>query len=295
MGVGFVGWCVFFQTVMTSATVVPIGFTTAQTHGWKPPGNYHFARTMPVAWVQLGELSALVPNLPLAFARTATDEFKLVAVTGFADGRNQAVAEDGRWVLPYVPLGVACYPFVAQRLPASAEGKPAVGVCFNHDSGLYRDAPDAALGEMPFFRADGSAQPLFRRMTERLQQAVSQQPLTQSAVLALQQAGVLSPWQVQPREGHPEETLPAGLFRVDEPKLNALSGEALHTLHQVHALALAYSQLLSMGRLAVLHSLKDAHERAAQAAAAKAAAVPDPSIVEKLFDGGMGDTLKFHF
>lgn len=284
---------------MTSATVVPIGFTTAQTHGWKPPGNYHFARTMTVVGVQLGEVSALVPHLPLAFARTAVHEFKLVAVTGFADGCNQVVAGDGRWVLPYVPLGVACFPFSAQRLPATAEGKPAAGVCFNHNSGLYRDAPNAALGELPFFTADGAAQPLFRRMTERLQQAVSQQPLTQSAVLALQQAGLLSPWQVQPREGHPEETLSAGLFRVDEPKLNALSGEALHTLHRVHALALAYSQLLSMGRVAVLSSLKDAHDRAAElaarAAAAKAAAVPDPSIVEKLFDGGMGDTLKFHF
>jgi hypothetical protein len=51
-----------------------------------------------------------------------------------------------------------------------------------------------------------------------------------------------------------------------------------------------------MSRLVVLQRLKDAHQAKAQLAAqqalaAQAAPSPDPAIVERLFGGGMGDTL----
>lgn len=262
---------------------------TAQGHGWLPPTSFSFATGWCAVPVQMSELGTLVPSVPLAFARAAPGRFTLVAVTGFADGRNQLVTNDGRWVLQYVPMDLGCYPFRVLPIAQSADAKATYGVGFNHASGLYRAAPDVAAGEQLFFTADSKPQPAFQQMTERLQRTVQQQRFTQRALAALEAAELLVPWQVQPRDGHPEETLPAGLYRVDEAKFNTLTGDVLGTLHQVHAIALAYAQLLSMTRLVVLQRLKDTHLAAAQQSAAQA---PSPQPVP---DAGMGDTLKFSF
>jgi len=73
-------------------------------------------------------------------------------------------------------------------------------------------------------------------------------------------------------------------------------GEALETLHQVHALALAYAQLLSMSRINVLQRLKDVHAARRQQHAAMAnPPTPDPSIVQQLFEPGQPDTLQFNW
>lgn len=271
---------------------------SAKTHGWRPVTDFSFARALPALAVQLGEMGGLATSLPLAFAKVAQDRYTLVVITGFADGRNQVVDSQGRWLLQVLPMELQCYPFTVQPLPTqaldgqgAAEAKRELGVCFNHQSGLYREAPDAAAGDVRFFTDEGQPHPAFKAITERLQRNIAMQRRTQRAVAALQQHQLLIPWQIQPREGHPDERLPQGLYRIDEPKLNALKGEALESLHQVHALALAYGQLLSMGRITVLHRLQDTHAARQQ----PAASTPDPSVVAQVFGSGQGDTIKFNF
>lgn len=269
---------------------------SAKTHGWRPVTDYSFTRALPALAVQLDEMGGLTPSLPLAFAKVAQDRYTLVVITGFADGRNQLVDSQGRWVLQVLPMELQCYPFAVQPLPPQApdapQAQPELGVCFNHDSGLYREAPDAAAGDVRFFTDEGQPHPAFKAITERLQRNIAMQRRTQRAVAALQQHQLLIPWQIQPREGHPDELLPQGLYRIDEAKLNALRGETLEALHQAHAIALAYGQLLSMSRINGLQRLKDVH-----AARRKAAPVPapDPAIVEQMFGDGQGDTIKFNW
>lgn len=269
-----------------------IDLGTAKHQGWRPATEFGFARQLPAIAAQLAELGPLTPNVPLAFARMGNDQYALVAVTGFADGRNQLVDDQGRWVLQYLPLELQSYPFTLQPLKQE-EGSPVtLGVAFNHASGLYRESPDPTAGEQRFFNDEGKPQPGFALITQMLQRRVTQQRMTQRAVKALQDAELLIPWQIQPREGQPDEVLPKGLYRVDEAKLNTLKGEALQTLHEAHALALAYGQLLSMSRLTVLQRLKDAHTARRQASATTQ---PDPAVVEQVFGGGQGDTMKFNF
>lgn len=246
----------------------------------------------------VGEIGALVPNAPLAFARLAADRYTFVMLCGFADGRNQLVDEQGRWALQVLPLELQAYPFALQTAPSTPDGaEPQYTLCFNHGSGLYRESPDATAGEQRFFNDDAQPQPALQGVIERLQLIMGQQRLTQRAVEALQQQELLLPWQIQPREGHPDEVLPQGLYRIDEPKLSALKGDALQALHQVHALTLAYGQLFSMSRISVLQRLKDLHAAARLRSQANAdfsaPKAPDLAVVGQIFDAPLGDTLKF--
>lgn len=260
--------------------------------------DYKYGLQLAALAAQLGELGSLVPNVPLAFAKVSDDQYTFVMLTGFADGRNQLVDDTGRWVLQVLPMELQVYPFALQALPQKQEDTaPQFGLSFNHASGLYRESPDDTAGEHRFFTDDGQPQPLLKSVTDQLQKLLGQQRLTQRAVAALLQQELLIPWQIQPREGQPDEVLPKGLYRIDEAKLNALKGEALETLHQAHAIVLAYGQLLSMSRVTVLQRLKDVHAARQKSAApsSSAAPVPDPSIVQKVFDQGQGDTIKFNF
>jgi hypothetical protein len=252
---------------------------------------------MPALSAQIGELGALVPSVPLAFAKIGEDRFALVLITGFADGRNQLVDDQGRWVLQVMPLELQTYPFALQPGVKQDEASPAqYTLCFNHASGLYREAPDAGAGEQRFFADDGQPQPVLKAITEQLQKLLGQQRRTQRAVDALKQHALIIPWQIKPREGHAGELLPQGLYRIDEARLNTLKGEALEALHRVHALALAYGQLLSMGRIQVLQRLKDAHAARRQQQAPSANPVaPDPSIVKQMFEPGQPDTIQFNW
>jgi hypothetical protein len=268
-----------------------IDSVSARTHGWQPVRQFWFAQQLPALQVSIAELAALVPNAPLAFAKVADDRFTLAMLTGFADGRNQLVDDQGRWLLQYLPLELQAYPFALQPVPHTEGVERTLGMGFNHASGLYREAPNAEAGEQRFFTDDGQQQPLFKRVLEHLQKQIGQQQLTQRAVAALQQAQLLTPWQIQPREGHTDELLPKGLYRIDEPKLQQLQAQELETLHKANAIALAYGQLLSMGRTIVLQRLKDTHA----ARRAPAAPAPDLGVVQKMFEPGKPDTVQFNW
>lgn len=275
-----------------SSELQPIDTKVARSHGFAPPADFRFALHQPAIPVHLNELGALVPTVPLALGKLPNGQFLLVAVVGFADGRNLLVDGNGRWGGLHVPHELRTYPFGVQPMAVQADGVQNFGLCFNHASGLYRQVPDLAQGEQRFFNDEGQPQPQFQQITQQLQRNVAQLRLTQNAVKALLDADLLTPWQMQPRAGHPGETLPSGLFCVDESRLNALQGNALERLHQSHALALAYAQLYSMGRVVVLQRLKDGHA-ARQQAAAQAPASPDLEVVRKMFEPGQSDTIQF--
>ena len=270
----------------------------ARTHGWQPVKDHRFALQQPTVAVQLSEVAALVPTLPLAFAKVAQGQFTLVAVTGFADGRNQLIDNEGRWCVLYQPVEMRCYPFSVQPFEQLQQGSSAYGMCFNHDSGLYREAPDESVGEQRFFGEDGQPQPWFRQIMQLLQNNVAQRKRTLRAVKALHDAELMIPWRIESPKSAPEERLPRGLFRVDEVKLNQLKGAALESLHQANAMALAYAQLFSMSRLVVIKRLKDAHaanQRHTQASAAVSPPAPDTAIVKQLFEPGQPDTIQFNW
>lgn len=267
--------------------LLPLDTVAHRSHGWRAPANLLFASNQSLVPMVLEELSSALAHYPLAFARAAEDDWHFVALCGLQPGCNDCIDAQGRWRTSYVPSALRAYPFAL--VPQSGqEGK--LLLCIDTDSGCLVPSPNARQGEQRFFDEEGQLHASMQRVMAFLQARLANQRLTQTAVQALVSAELLVPW-VLPLslKTHPEHSLHKGLYRVDEARLNQLDGSAWQALRQANAVPLAYAQLFSMARTAVLHALAQRQQKAPPAKPT------DPSIVQKLFDAGQGDTIKFNW
>lgn len=289
---------------MTTAITV-LNSDEHRRHGFRRPDNFRHALSQPAVAIHIGELLALMSTLPLAFAKLPSGKYLLVVVTGFADGRNLMIDDQGRWCGSYMPSQYRAYPFSLReyRIPGGsgqeAGEETRFALCFDRSSELYRETPEQAAGEERFFNDEGQPQKMIDEVTNFLADAAAKQQLTQQAVNALADAEVLVRWQLSPGAQHPEYQLPPGLYRIDEAKLNQVDGDALTKLHKAQALAVAYAQLFSMTRVAVLQRLYEAHRknRRGQQAEARGGAPGgvDHNLVENWLNEEAGETLKFNW
>ena len=79
----------------------------------------------------------------------------------------------------------------------------------------------------------------------------------------------LAPWPVTFKTPNGTEVKLEGLWRADEAALNALDDATFLKLRKVGALPIAYAQILSMSRLAVLSRLAELREKLGAVSAGK--------------------------
>lgn len=256
-------------------------------HGWKRLSSYRFAARDLLAPLLLAELQSALPYYAFAFVRRAPGEaFVLVALLGLHAQENLYVNQQGRWLAGYIPGVYRTYPFFLQPV-AGEGGQPVSALAFNRDSGLYLENPGAAADEERFFEDHGQPMPLVSQVLKTLRENLHTRQLTDNAVNALAEADLLAPWPLAIDNPNPEQPLVQGLFRIDKSKLIALPGESLKSLNEIGALTIAYAQLFSMPRLAVLPFLYK-HKQAAKPVS------PAQVDLDKLF-GTNDDILKFNF
>jgi hypothetical protein len=219
---------------------------TRDRHGakkWLRHTGYTFAGPINVAPIAAAELSHAARALPLAFV-LQDDKPVLVALMGLLPGQNLFVAPDGRWLGLYVPAALRGYPFRLGR--TDGEG--------NNFALLVDEASelviDQAIGEegIAFFDEAGNPHPETQKVLEFLAKTRQSMEMAERAVAALADKGVLETWPLQIKDGDNERQV-AGVSRINEAALNALSP------------AIAYAQLLSIGNLAVLSTLAQAHAK----------------------------------
>jgi hypothetical protein len=235
--------------------------THANLH-WKRYNTYPFAAQDAVAPLVVQELPRAAMALPVAFIEQ-DGHFIPAAVQGLQPGQNLFVAPDGRWIGPYTPAAYRGHPFAIASTP---EGQQVL--CVDADSGLISDTEGEA-----FFDEQGQPSQPVKDVLNFLQQVNANRELTQRLCAALQAEGLIQPWPITLKGESGEQTV-QGLYRIDEAKLNSLSSEALHRIHQAGALPLVYCQLLSMQHLQMLGKLAEAH---AQAKAQSQQALPTTS------------------
>lgn len=263
-----------------------------ETHrlaGWQPPRDFRFLARHQFVSMSIHELTQVLPIYPMGFFKhTASELPELVIITGLAQGQNLYVTPDGRWTAPYLPTGVRLYPFVMQ--PVSSESR-AYNLAFNLASEAFREAPKPELGELRFFDDEGQPTSAVKTIIRDLQAELNGKRLTRIAVAALHQHELLEPWpgaQSDDTAGNNHV-----LFRINEPKLNALDAAALKDLQEKNALPLAYAQLFSINRVEILKKLTSHY--AQQKPTETTPPQPDPSIIEKVFDQAQSETIKFNF
>lgn len=271
------------------AASTSLQFVTRERHAglcWERPAHYHAAAAQVLAPLASFEAPAAASRMPLAFVEQG-GRWLLVAVLGVPSGTNLCVAPDGRWTGPYTPAVFRAAPFALQPAP---DGR--LLLCVDEAAARVRPADQAAAGAEPFFTPDGAAAPLVRDVLDFLTRLAQGGKTMERACAALHARGLLVPWKVvfQSPSGEPQPV--AGLWRVDEAVLRQLPADALHALMQEGAVALAYSQLLSMQHIALLGDWLQARALAATPPA-PAAQTPDLDVVRQLFEPGAPDTIQF--
>jgi hypothetical protein len=213
---------------------------------WRRPSGFLFAADRQVIPLVGAELAKASVSMPLGFVQ-AGDVYVLVAFTSPTPGNNLYIGPDGKWLGNYVPAALRAHPF---HLVSPTPGAEAV-LCIDESAGVITDSPE---GAEPFFDETGKpTQPILDTLNF-LAQTEQNRVATQLAVNAVVAAGLMQPWPISVQSG--EQQVPVnGLFRVDEAKLNALSGEEFLKLRAASALPLVYAQLLSINQLALLERL----------------------------------------
>lgn len=213
-----------------------------ETHGHlrldRQAPDYAFARGSITVALTAGELAAACSEYPCVMARQSDASFSLLAVTGLQAGRNLYVGDGGAWLGDYLPATLATWPFRLAR-QGGDEGRFLVAV--------HPGALNASRGE-PLFDAQGMEAPWLLDTLRLLTQTDAGLKETSELVALLDKHGLLVERSLQAVLPDGRDVELHGFLSVDEPRLQALSADALHELHARGALAMAYLHLLSMRR-----------------------------------------------
>lgn len=217
---------------------------------WSPPAHFGFAAQAPYVEVVGAEATQVAALMPLAFVR-AGERFALVGLTSCLVGHNLFVAPNGGWTGSYVPATLRFHPFRLMRVSTPDKAV----LCVDETSDLIKDG-----GGHPLFDDNGQPSKLISEVVEVLNGLEKSRASIDVATRALEQAGVIVPWQLEVK-GNKAGTIFERLHRVDEPSLQKLDDTSFLKLRQSGALALAYLQIISMGRVAFLEQLAASHQR----------------------------------
>jgi len=222
---------------------------TPESHAkkvWKRVTDYKFAAADTIMPLVGAELSQAVALLPIGFVKHET-AFQLVAIASLKPRQNLCVAPNGNWLGTYIPSVIRAYPF---RLLKSGNSDETI-LCIDEDSELLSD--DLEKGSS-FFDDNNQPSEELKNILKFLSAIESNRIATQSAVNAIDEAGLIKPWTINLKQD--DKILPVeGLFHVDEEALNELDGEAFLELRKAGGLNIAYAQLFSMNQLQVLERL----------------------------------------
>lgn len=264
-------------TVMTDK-LQPVEPKLLPTQGWQRKSSLEHAAGDACAPVLLQELATIIQFTPIAFLRQKNGAVRLVSLQGLHEGENLLVNPKGRWKTGYVPSVYRAYPFVMRKVDMGE--KRAVMLCFNHDSGLFRENPDPRKNEERFFDDAGKPQPLLEELAAFMKSRANNQKVTELAVAALEKAGLLEPWVWKFENPDPDRPLLQGLFRINQAAFDELDAARLKTLQKSNALTVAYAQLFSLQRVRLLRRLYNQKHPPAL-----------PESIDDLF-GGADDELK---
>lgn len=246
---------------------------------WHRPAGLTFAAEDMTVPVLLEEIPHLIGAIPLVFVKTQ-EHFTLCALLSLQPGRNLYVSPGGQWLAGYIPALYRAYPFKALK----AEGSGALTLCFDMDSGLFCEQPQA--GAQAMFDDEGEPVKLLQDTIAFLKKCEAGRQFTQRAVDQLAEHDLIGPMNVQVQvPGRDAPELMEGLYTIKESDLRKKDGSVLQDLNQSQALALAFGQIFSQHKIKSLGKLMELHKSAA-------AKEPLPEDLSGIL-GQQNDTLSF--
>jgi hypothetical protein len=225
---------------------VPVNRAQHAAKAWRRPAGFAYAAAEAVVPLVGTEFGKAAMAMPIAFVAQA-GRYQPVALMSPIAGRNMFIGPAGQWLGAYTPAFLRSYPF---RLALAKETEQSI-LCVDQDSGLVVDADGT---EQSFFDPEGNLSAATKTVLDFLAGIERDRIATDLAMAALADASLIQPWPINVTADGSAKPL-NGLFRIDEPALNALDDEAFLKLRKSSALPLAYTQLLSTGQIALFEQL----------------------------------------
>ena len=200
------------------------------------PTAPRFAAGLHAVYLSVPEFVAAGRHCPVVFAEAEGGRWQPMMVTGIEAGQNLCVDAEGRWRADvYCPAYVRRYPFCAVRAPG---GESKTVVCVD----------DSVLGafQPALFEADGAESQVFstyQRLIEEMETAGRQ---TDVFCLRLAELNLLEAFNADIRPTGSERREIAGMWRVNESRLNSLPAETLTELMRSGFLSRIYAHLMSL-------------------------------------------------
>jgi len=234
-----------------------------------PAEPWAFARSRMIAGLVAPELPEAIKSMPVAFS-LHEERANVVALLGLG-AQNLFVGAKGEWLGPYIPAVLRAWPFA---LVKQGEQR-VVGL------DVQSEAVSETEGE-PLFDANGEPGERLQKTVKFLQSFSDQEQVMARAVNAIQQAGLLVPWEFTARQGDGSSINVTGLHQVDRTAFEALSDEDFLTLRREGALPVIYAHVFSQRNT---HQLEGLARRQAISAPA------EPALPQALYI--TDDYLKF--
>jgi len=255
--------------------LVPVTPESFAGKAWKRPPAYAFAAREAVVGLTAADLNQAAPMTPLAFVQ---DKERMIPVVLMAPqpGRNLFVGPKGQWLGTYVPLDLRAYPFRLLVRPAG----DAADLYIDEDSGLV--CQEGAADSQPFYDASGALSAPLQEVLKFLAEVEGGRMAVLKAAAQLHEAGVIGPWSITVKSETGDQAV-EGLYRVEEPALNALDDQAFAALRA--AMPLAFAQLLSTAQLPAFARLNQLHATLSRSAAATPAPAAAPAFTITEEDG----------
>ena len=215
----------------------------------KPSPHFGHSRYDNFAPLVLPEVVALAREAFICFPNNQTDLPHMLL--GFRKADNAYVNDQGQWLGHYVPAAIRRYPFrLAQHPDAAADEfqvvlDPKAAVLSPQDT---KDKNDPKEGE-PLFTEQGQLSPAVQARIKLLKAFELQARQTQEAVRLIERLGLFDMEKLQIKKDSQQLAGIGGLRMVNEARLQALDGAALHQLMQAGALELLYAHKLSKANL----------------------------------------------
>ena len=148
------------------------------------------------------EFSQAVGAMPIGFIAASAGSYMPVALVALAQGNNLFVGPGGEWFGSYVPAVLRSYPFSLVRTRNNEE--QVLGV--DEDSELVTNELTGE-GVEKFFETDGTSTTTTKAIAEMLHALERDQKVTERAVSALAEAGLIKPWPLTVQVGNQQMTV----------------------------------------------------------------------------------------
>jgi hypothetical protein len=210
-----------------------------------PAKPFVFAQEKLIVSLVSSELAHALWHLPIGFSLNG-GKASVVGLMGLVANENLFVTAQGQWQGGYIPAALRAIPF---GVVPNEDGSGQI-VVIQDDGGHFSSTTGT-----PLFDAHGQATEFLQNMLNFLNAYKQNEAATARALVAITEADVLQPWDLNFTAPDGQAQKIVDLFCIDPEKFDALTPEQLVNLHATGALSLIYAHFFSLPSIAALEKM----------------------------------------